>query len=128
MLSMSSSVSVEWRREISTSSRAERGEVEVVAVLTPASPSLGDPALPPTWGEDRDWETGGQGEGPDLALELAEEQRDDHQEGEARQAGQHDEDGLLQPAGPVRAGGADVDKVIVLIEIWRNIVWNRIMV
>ena len=48
MLSMSSSVSAERRREISTSSRAERGEVEVVAVWTPASPSLSDPAPLPT--------------------------------------------------------------------------------
>ena len=63
-----------------------------------------------------------------LALELAQQQGDDHDEGEAGKAGQHDEDGLLEPAGPVRARGADVDKVIVLIEIWRNIVWNRIMV
>ena len=63
-----------------------------------------------------------------LALELAQQQGDDHDEGEAGEASQHDEDGLLQPAGPVRARGADVDKVIVLIEIWRNIVCNRIMV
>lgn len=50
--------------------------------------------------EYRDWS----GENyPDLALELAQEQGDDHDEGEAREAGQHDEDGLLQPAGPVRA-------------------------
>ena len=63
---------------------------------------------------DRDWS----GENyPDLALELAQQQGDDHYEGEAREAGQHNEDGLLQPAGPVRARGADVDKIIVLIEI-----------
>ena len=63
-----------------------------------------------------------------LALELAQQQGDDHNEGEAGEASQHNEDGLLQPAGPMRARGADVYKVIVLIEIWRNIVWNRIMV
>ena len=121
MLSSSSSVSAEWRREISTRSRAERGEVEVVAVLTPASPSLRDPVPPPTWREDKYW-SGEDRDDLDLALKLAEEQGDDDDEGEAREAGQHDEDGLLKPAWPVRAGRADVDKVIVLIEIWGHIV------
>ena len=36
-----------------------------------------------------------------LALELAEEEADHHQEGEAGQAGEDDEDGLLQPGGRV---------------------------
>ena len=36
-----------------------------------------------------------------LTLELAEQQADHHEEGEAGEAGQDDEDGLLQPAGGV---------------------------
>ena len=39
-----------------------------------------------------------------LTLELAEQQADHHKEGEAGEAGQDDEDGLLQPGG--RAGAA----------------------
>ena len=36
-----------------------------------------------------------------LALELAEQESDDDEEGQAGHAGEDDEDGLLQPAGGV---------------------------
>ena len=39
-----------------------------------------------------------------LALELAEQESDDDEEGQAGHAGEDDEDGLLQPGG--RAGAA----------------------
>ena len=58
-----------------------------------------------------------------LALELAEEEADHHQEGQAGEAGQDDEDGLLQPGG--RAGAAVAaalvtQRVLTVVETWTS--------
>ena len=58
-----------------------------------------------------------------LALELAQEETDDHEEGEARQAGQDDEDGLLQPAGGGDVTGV-VTNLVTVIETW-TLIWDE---
>ena len=53
-----------------------------------------------------------------LALEPAQEQCDDDNEGQTCQAGKNNEDGLLQPAGSVGDWGIDIDHVGVVVETW----------
>ena len=51
-----------------------------------------------------------------LTLELAEQQADHHEEGEAGEAGQDDEDGLLQPGGRDSVGAVIAKCLLAVIE------------
>ena len=51
-----------------------------------------------------------------LALELAEEEADHHQEGQAGEAGQDDEDGLLQPGGRAGLAALIAERVLAVVE------------